>query len=64
MPSAVAAGITVFGVPAFAPAAAPAARDADLRAAGAVAVTDEWDELADLLLTTDPRTVITERTTA
>jgi beta-phosphoglucomutase-like phosphatase (HAD superfamily) len=48
--SAVAAGIAVVGITTFVPEQERAVRAADLRAAGASAVVEGWEELADQLL--------------
>ena len=48
--SAVAAGIAVVGITAFVPEEERPVRAADLRAAGALAVVEGWEELADQLL--------------
>ncbi len=47
--SAVAAGIAVLGITAFVPRSERAVRAAELQAAGAVAVVEGWEELAELL---------------
>jgi HAD superfamily hydrolase (TIGR01509 family) len=50
--SAVAAGCPTVGNLLFVPAAERAGRAADLEAAGALALVESWDELAEMLLTT------------
>jgi len=57
--SAVSAGIAVIGITAFVPEDERGSRAADLRAAGAMAVIQQWDELAEWLV---PH--VTERRTA
>jgi beta-phosphoglucomutase-like phosphatase (HAD superfamily) len=47
--SAVAAGIAVVGITAFVPRPERAERAGDLQAAGAMAVVERWEELAELL---------------